>query len=375
MSTAHPRCPGPESAADPAFLRALDAGAIAALVQQHLAGANRVAALVPDYLRWKEADGSLVGYRAQVQTPGGTVDSYVTVRTEAPQRLAAEVARLANRAGEQWGGLSALALLPDANLLLLAFPIDRAIHDLRKLVQPSKLRSLVMAACPTVVPAGLRLSKSRSSFRLVRYKPERRAVLQWRLGCVDAAGNTEALPAVWVRCHAAGSAANAVAAARAASAAGISCPPTLAVVHDRLTIEGHVEGQSWSPESRQGHDESLDAAAHTVARLHACAPPRGLPLHGPVQELDRALRAAEDLGRLSAALGTTARMLAYRLAAQVPGAGTPGFAHGDLHAGQVLLRADGAALCDFDRAAVAPAAFDLASFHAHCLLADALRGH
>ena len=364
-------CPLPESATDPAFRHALDRAAIAALAQRHLARDAEILDLVPDYVRWKDLDGSLVGYRASVRTGDVVRDSYVTVRTAPAHRLAAEAERLQHRADDEAQGLEGIALVPTSNLLLVGFPLDRAMHDLRRLLRPSKVRTIVGNTCPEVVPEGMRFSKSRSSFRLVRYKPERRAVLQWRIGCISRDHHAQATAAIWVRCHAEPVTRIAAAATSHAIGHGIACPRTLGIAHDRLLIESHVDGEPWSSASPP---HAVVAAARTVARLHATRPAHGLPHHGAVHELDRALRAAEDVERLSPTAGALAKRLCDLLAARVPAASPLGFAHGDLHQGQVLLRADDAALCDFDRACVAPAAFDLATFHAHCVLAAGARG-
>jgi hypothetical protein len=370
VKTPTPICRAPERSVDAAFLRALDRDLIAALTSRHLARDGELLALQPDYVRWKDADGSLVGWRATVRVDGAPVRTYLTVRSAPTHRLANEAERLQHRADETWAGLGGLALVPEHDLLLLAFPLDRAMHDLRRVIRSSKVRSLVAEVCPHLVPAGHRFSKSRSTFALVRYKPERRAVLHWQIGCVDADGRSPAPTSLWVRCHAEATATRAGIAAAAAARAGVACPTPLGRAHDRLVVEGHVEGRPWTTNDRG----AIAAAARTVATLHAAGGEPALPWHGPVQELDRALRAAEDLDRLSAAAGTRARRLADRLAALVPGPGPAVLAHGDLHAGQFLLDGDRAALCDFDRACIAPAALDLASFHAHCVLADAAGG-
>ena len=361
------RIPLPGRGHDAAFARALDAELVRELVQRHLLRDGELLTLVPDYVRWKDHDGSLVGWRATVRDGGETFATYVTLRLAPRHRLADEAARLLHRADEDWGGLGAFALATDGELLLLSFPIDRAMHDLRRLVRASKLRSLVASTCPDAVPAGLRFSKSRSRFELVRYKPERRAVLRWTIGAVDDSGQRTGTNTIWVRCHAEAQALRTAVATAAAAAAGVRCPRTLGIAHDRLAIESHLAGEPFAPELRP-HD--LVAAAAAVARLHEAGPVSGLPLHGPVQELDLALRAAEDLARLLPHLQPRASALADLLAARVPAA-TPGtLAHGDLHRGQLLVGDEGAALCDFDRACVAPIAHDLASFRAHCLRQD-----
>ncbi len=369
MTTA-PTIPAPPRATDPAFVQALDATAVGALVQRHLAVDADVLALAPDYVRWKDRDGSLVGWRVTMRAAAAAVDSYVTVRTAPSDRLADEAARLAHRDEEQHAGLRAFALAPHDGVLLLAFPIDRAMHDLRRLVRASKVRSLLADNCPDALPAGHRFSKSRSTCELVRYKPERRAVLRWRIGCVDSTGNGSATTTVWLRSHADPVVPRATAAMRAASAAGIVCPRPLGSPHVRLAIETHVEGQPLA------HGEDLAAAARTLARLHAVPRVTGVPVHGAVQELDLALRAADDLARLWPDFGARAVALTDRLAATVPAGSFVAFAHGDLHIGQFLRTPDGdAALCDFDRACLAPPARDLASFRAHCLLRGDAAAH
>lgn len=365
--------PLPPQAASPGFRLAVDADAVGALLTRHLLVDAELLELCGDYVRWKDQDGSLVGYRAVVRTGTQTTATYFTVRSAAPHRLADEAERLAHHDDETFAGARALVLVPEANVLLLGFPLDRTMPDLRRLVRGSKLRNLVASACPEFVPAGLRLSKRRSTFTLARYKPERRAVLHWQVGCVDAAGDRHEQRSLWLRCHAEPTARHGAAACRAAAAAGIATPTPLAVVHDRLALESHLAGSGWPV--HEVERQTMAAAAAVTARLHGARVPAALPLHGPVQELDRALRAAADLGRLCPELHDRALRLTDHLAASVPASGGLHFAHGDLHQGQFLFAGSEAALCDFDRAVTAPVAFDLASFHAHCVLATPGSGH
>lgn len=363
--------PLPAQAGDAGFACALQAELVARLVQTHLATEATLLDLSPDYLRWKQDDGSLVGYRASVRHAGGVHSTYVTARTAAPHRLAAEAERLQHRREESHAGLRAFTFLPAKNVLLVAFPIDRAMHDLRRLVRASKVRSLVAATCPEQVPAGRRISKSRSHCRLVRYKPERRAVLQWQIGLVDGAGRGAGSTPVWVRCHAEAQAQRTQTATTAAATAGVPCPRTLGIAHDRLLIESHVDGCTWAPFTGAANDGQLERIGAVVARLHGARCAGGLPQHTTLAELDLALRAVEDLARLDRQIARTARDLGDRLAREVPPTTPAALAHGDLHPGQVLVTADGAGLCDFDRACLAPPAFDLGTLLAHCLELDA----
>lgn len=370
----HRLCPLPADAREPGFLRALEPETMRAFVQDRLCTDAVLHELRPDYVRWKERDGSLVGYRAVVRRGEVEMATYVTARTAAPHRLADEAERLGHRADEDHAGLRAFAFVPDADLLLLAFPIDRALGDLRRLVRASKLRSLVLQCCPELVATGLRISKSRSTCRIVRYKPERRAVLHWDLALVDDAAQLQARRSLWVRCYAESRASRTQTATAAAARAGVAVPRPLGLAHERLLLESHLDGVVWQPFAGAVDAAQSAAAAAVVARLHDAPLPAALPQHGPLAELDLVLRAVEDLERLDPELGWLAAQLADRLAHDVPLASPSVLAHGDLHPAQILLDGGAAGLCDFDRACIAPVALDLATLHAHCVAADPQRG-
>ncbi|MBK8097482.1 MAG: phosphotransferase [Planctomycetes bacterium] len=356
-------CPLPADHQDPAFAMALDRERMLAAVRSRLAKGVAVHSLRPDYVRWKDRDGSLVGWRADVESDGQSATTWITVRTAPTERLADEAERIAHRADEDHEGLRAFALVPGADLLLLSFPLDRLLPDLRRVVRASKLRGLLEEHFPHLVPAGLRFSKSRCRMQIVRYKPERRAVLRWDVACVDAQTTVQAERTLWVRVHAESVAATARLALAAANNADVRCPRLLAAPHDRLLLESHVAGAPWSAIDAA----SLPLAAATLARLHRATPPPQLPARGPLQQLDLVLRATEGLGRLRPALGRIAAAIADELTHRVPAASSPVLLHGDWHRGQVLL-ADDAGFCDFDRACSGPPALDLATFHAHEML-------
>jgi Ser/Thr protein kinase RdoA (MazF antagonist) len=93
-----------------------------------------------------------------------------------------------------------------------------------------------------------------------------------------------------------------------------------------------------------------------AARYHA----------GPVarDELERAARSAELATTIVPEVGGRVGRLLDRLEVTAPHDLTFGAAHGDFHAGQLLVRGDEVAIVDFDRMCSAPAALDLASYAA-----------
>jgi len=334
------------------------------LVRQHLLESEQFEPvdLQPDYVRWKESDGSIVGWRAFLGSD--RAQSYVTVRTAASERLADNLAKIEHHQDREANGLKALALIGERGLLLIAFPIDRQMPDLRRLVRASKVRSLVSKNRPDLIPENLRISKSKSRFQLVRYKPERRSVLRWDLGFKDESKRFVPGPTVWIRTLATPLPQRA-AMTDAARRAGIRMPNVLSAPHERLLLETHLEGSSWHP----GDLDPMPAVAATLARLHRAALPADAPLHDATAELELTNRAAADLLRLDHDLGTRGTTVHRSLSASPPNDSAPRLLHGDFHQGQVLLASD-AGLCDFDRACAGPVAADLAAFNAHAIAAD-----
>ena len=351
-------CPLPATATDAAFARAIDAAVVARCVRDHLGAGDQAVELAPDYVRWKDRDGSIVGWRAKVG-PAGTA-TYVTVRTAPLDRLRDEASKLEHRE-EDYDGLKSFALAEHDELLLVTFPLDRQMSDLRRMVRASKVRTVVQENRRDLVPAGMRFSKSGSSWQLVRYKPERRAVIRWDLGFKNDQ-KQRLRSTTWMRMVAEPMPARQALVA-AAAGAGIRVPELLTAPHDRLLLETHLAGRPWEPTDRQ----AIPVVANALARLHRAPAPAGARVHDAAAELELVRRAVDDLARLDPGLAARAAPVAETLMRATPTDSPRRVLHGDFHRGQVLLDAD-VALCDFDRACVGPAGVDLAALHAHTVL-------
>lgn len=361
-------CPLPAAATEPTFRNAIDRELVQELAKAQLGDGSRNVSLAPDYVRWKGKDGCIVGWHALVGDE--KAPSYVTVRTAPPARLADEANKLRHRADEEtdeWA--RSLALVEEHGLLLVGFPLDRQMPDLRRLVRASKVRTLVQGFRADLIPESWRISKSRSKRAIVRYKPERRAVLRWDLGFKsEDAQVQDHVQTIWFRLLAEPLPHRAALAA-AARDAGIRVPELLSAPHERLLLEGHLQGSSFEP----GDRSRLDDVAATLRKLHAAKLPDGAPLRDATAELELVRRAGEDMGLLTPEHGRRAAEVAAQLAACMPEDRPAQLLHGDFHCGQVLL-ADDAGLCDFDRACAGPLAMDLASFHAHAVAEDETGG-
>ena len=361
-------CPLPATSREQSFRNALDRELLTQLVHEHLlesSGSGPIE-LQPDYVRWKESDGSIVGWRVFLGEE--RLESYVTARTAARERLADNLTKIDHHQDRAENGLKSMALVSDHGLLLIAFPIDRQMGDLRRLVRASKVRSLVTENRPDLIPESLRISKSKSRFHLVRYKPERRAVLRWDLGFKNEDKNFVQGPTVWLRTLAAPLPQRDTM-MRAAQNAGVRLPAVLSAPHDQLLLETNLEGSPWQP----GDNAPLPSVVATLAQLHRGALPPNPPRHDRTAELELTRRAAEDLMRLRPNLGAAGAEIHRGLTDDASREEETCLLHGDFHQGQVLLAAN-AGLCDFDRACAGPAAVDLAAFQAHAIAADPEHG-
>jgi streptomycin 6-kinase len=362
-------CPLPAGPRLEGLESALDADTMRHLIESHLVENATLLDCRPVYVRYKDLDGALIGWRVDTLADEERHESYVTARSAPLWRLRSEAERLKNRIGEVWHGLRSLTLIEQEHLLLLAFPVDRMLRDLRRMLRASRIRSLVLSEFPQIIDAGLRFSKRRSFAQLVRYKPERRAVLRWSLAMVDGSSAVARRAGIYVRVHADHVGSGATQSLRARAAAGIRCPRPLAVPHDRLVIESEVAGKRLDELS----PPCCELVGTLLASLHGVEPPRALPVHSGVEELDTALKTCADLRRLDPELGQLADSIADQLSRWIPSAPEPRFSHGDFHRGQLLLGPTGLGVVDLDRSLVGHPARDLANFYAHEIGLDGAR--
>ncbi len=345
-------CPLP-CGAEASFAVAVDPERVRGWIAEHLLADRHLLACEPLSLRYKGGDGATVCWSVRFDGDGGVCDTFVTVRWADPLRLAREAQRLGRRASDVTPGVRGWALLDE--VLLVAFPIDRILRDLRRVCRPSSARTMIAKHFPDVVAPGYRISKRRSRMVVARYEPERRALLRWRLVTVDAALQRGPGAEVAVRLQGAPIARQAAAAGDAARATGIDTPRVV-VVHDRLALEsvlaGHpvADAPAWA-----------ERAGHQLARLHAAAPPMALRRHGALAELDRVLRVVGDFRRLDSGLAGRAATIADRLSRWVPTTGDDAvLSHGCFDVDHWLDVAGNLAIEGFDRAALAHPAWDLA---------------
>lgn len=301
------------------------------------------------YLRWKPGRSALAGL--ELAWPDGATTRAALYAAE-PGAVAAAAAKAATLARVAPPAGPALAVLEDPPALFLAWPADRAVRGLAAAADARRLKNRLNATAPDLGLAGARASGSRTTVRLARWKPERRAVLEARVGRRDAAGAPAGECPLWVRAYPAR--AFAVQRARwhaAAAIAGARAPRVRWEDPERalLGIED-VGGLRWRDDADQ--NEGLAAALRAV---HGAPPDVPLPARGDAAALEAARRTLALLAAADAGgpLAAAARGLAAGLRRAATGLGPARVAaiHGDLGPDQVLVTPAGIALLDWDEMA------------------------
>lgn len=317
------------------------------LVQRHLVGDGgpEVRSARWDYARWKP--GVSVTSAHAVELADG---SRVTVACK--RYRGDKVRHLAERAPDapasvREGWTADRHELPDQGLALWTPEGDRAL-GLAPLLSSRRVAS-VFREHGLLDPDLVR--KRRTTFHLLRYKPERRAVLRLDLVLRDAARSRHSLA---YRVLPKDGAARLIVRRRALEAAGGSdLAPPLAGAHGPYGLLAEPWLDLRPPATPDGPDGAR-AVGGLLARLHALPVPDALPRHRPA-----------PLDRLAGLLGGPRWTdLSW------PAPATPvTWIHGDLHPDQWAHGPAGPLLLDLDALAVGDPALDLASWVADALVA------
>ncbi len=345
---------------------ALDSSAMRAYIAERVVDAGEVHSLKPYYLRFKGQHGALVGWRLEIRLNEEVAQTFLTVRAAPLARLRSEAERFHDRRLRMYSGLRPVTLDEEHEVLLLAFPVDRMLSRLRHLVRLGRFRRLLVERSASPEERHERIGKRRSHLDVLRYKPERRAVLRWSLACMqgDACARHVNL---YARVHTGACGVGAGDAMKAVRAHGVRCPERL-VSEPHFALECELKGQNLRTKG-VARQEKLISAGRLLAAVHAALPPTTVESQIlPVNELDRVYQTAADFAAINQGLSEQIEDLAEVLSATIPSPSMQRLLHGDLHADQFLFDADVPGLVDFDRTCLGPAAYDLASFSAHATL-------
>ncbi len=369
---------GVDDPALPGLDAAVDAARVAPLLERayeaRLGVPLRIVSGEVTYVRYKPGTNLRAAYRFLTD---GARDVPLVLgygKLVPPERAAKARAKAEAAAGERLA--SHVLSLDPLPMVFHLFPFDCEMPGLAVVMNRDRLKRLARATIPWGSPA-VRVSGRRTSLSLVRYKPERRAVVIADMGLVDEANGWRDRCQAHVKAYADGAATRAVAAARAieeAAARGgmprvariLGYDPALRVLfQERLDAAPFAEAADPAGAARR--------AGGALAWLHGLppvAPASGVAepavLRTPDTGIDVVANAGRYLARLGASgLADAAADLVSRLRRAVPAPVRPCFLHGDFHHNQVLALGDNVAFVDFDEAGGGDPRMDVGNFVAH----------
>ncbi len=156
-----------------------------------------------NYLRYKPQTTCLVGYSVTLKDKKSDTSFehlfYAKLYQESDFKTARQ--KLAKRPYSSFDGLPPVSFWPDFNLVLFSFPNDRLMKPLKWVVDPHKLKRIVLPYFSQYAQ-GWRVRDHHTKIAAVRYKPERRSVLHCEMKLKSDATGQKAKEKFFVRVYA-----------------------------------------------------------------------------------------------------------------------------------------------------------------------------
>ncbi|MGQ0723331.1 MAG: phosphotransferase family protein [Candidatus Eiseniibacteriota bacterium] len=326
------------------------------------------------YVRHKPEVGCLFGLHAEGSADDTTPLGYLKVfHTGSAQACHEKYVARAKHGG--W-----ILPLPELDAVFFGFPLDRNVRALPFVTSAGRLKHVLHGCVADLSPEGERVRAKKSSVRLLKYKPERRCIVQADLSTKHVATGDQRARRVIVQANGDDSGVRVHRvlehlSARECLDAGLLVPRPLGYDSTRRILV-----QEWVPGRPLG--EILEgpgaagqctAVARMLRVLHEAPVPGGLPAGGGRELSFRASTILRDLARVG---GDEIAPLARRLDAELARAGSRARAgaavlvHGDLHYHQILIEGDVGRLIDWDESATGEGLVDVGNFVAHLHLRE-----
>ncbi|HWO57523.1 MAG TPA: aminoglycoside phosphotransferase family protein [bacterium] len=357
----------------------LDAGAMRKRLEQTLpAGPTRITACHITNFRFRTPTNCTIAYELTAHVEGAPSD--VTVHAYARAYSQAAYPQARHKALSSRWVVSAIGtsvqMLDELYAVLYWYPNDERLSGLRGIAAPRKLQRLFYQNLSDFPSASWRISDRSIRLSLLRYKPERRAVLRCRFRAhrLGTAEQHELFVFLGVYEDVRAAQLSGLIARlteRLNNATELSLPRTIACVPDAGLLVSEVAPgdtlQLLLSENTAFAAEAINRSANAIARLHRVAAGSDIPAN-PGHEA-RLFETVELIGRLAPDCLRTAREIADQLGRDglISGANRS-VIHGDLHPGQILLSDARTTLVDLDRTRYGDPLEDIGNFCAQLRL-------
>ena len=329
------------------------------------------------YVRYKPQTNCLAGYRFTRSNASTGNDDQVYFYGKCLNPSEFEIAREKSRM-HRWNEIQhgqAVTPMEEFNTIFYAFPNDARLDGLRLLREPEKLTRFIQSYLPEYDFDDWRLSNAGLKNTLVRYKPERRAVFQFRTKAVNRSTDQRQKLKLYWRVYADGQASEVFRrmdmladtfgkSDLLSTPRPIGCDPSTGVL-----VMKEIEGTPLEMilnTAEAGPSIKLTGAG--LAHFHSVID-KQLPLLGVEDYLEKARESQKMLSALSVQLGAQGHGLFESLVRLAPKETIRhGLAHGDFYYGQVLINDSQVGFVDFDRSHIGSPLVDLGNFLAHLKL-------
>lgn len=326
---------------------------------EQLSGAGLdLTAAVPDYVRYKPDQPTVIGYRF-LGADGSASWGYAVWCPDPSRASAIYDKALSFRPRHSALGPGLIRL--DDNTVVYGFPNDARLRRLRWYSQPRKIKRSLHGLLGLVDD----ISSQRTSAEVLRYKPERRIVVH-----INLVSRTRVAIPVVLRYTTGRDAPDLARTAEALRNNGVSTPAPLAQIDNgRVGIDEFVEGQQLRSIIDRGL-ASPAATASAIQQFHQTKPPAGSGRRLVAEDLAQAKRSLAGLAELHPALADPLSTLEQSLCNTAPQEPGPlALIHGDLHPKNVLGDPTGhddtVTFVDLERAAVGQPSSDLGRLLGH----------
>ena len=327
------------------------------------------------YVRYKPATNCIVAYTAKFihGVTGKTFDTWFYGKCYTPGDFAVAIEKVNTHRGDENSFLNPIISLPDDYVIFYVFPNDCEMKGLPTVSDSRKISRILYDIDDFFPRSAWRISDKRLKIEVVRYKPEKRAVVKIESRAVNRADHEKKTLTVYLRTY--------------CDDRGKFIHHTMKELHRTLYSHPEVkvpralayeseknflltEGLGGTPfiELMRVPDRhnSIIKAAKALAVLHQL---KGVKVSA---------RSSMDLMTDARATGETVKQIVPETADMVRtilnqlellNTGTAGdksgFVHGDFHCGQVLIQDNAAAVLDFDRSFLGETFVDVGNFCAH----------
>jgi hypothetical protein len=232
---------------------------------------------VISYIRYKPRTNCIVVYQVKFDHKlpfgGKEFPVYVKLYTAGEYKTAAEKARR-----QHWTNLHGMGeyiLLPDYLAILYFFPNDSVIDSLRIIDRPKKIQRILYQHFTKYPQDEWRISDRKLKLHILRYKPERRAVIRFKTHFKRHDGSQKEKPSVFARFYADNSGWQAYNVQEQLYRLSLkdrqfSIPRPIAYLPDRrIFLMEKLEGTTLLDCVKEGETDALQTTAFALAAMHS----------------------------------------------------------------------------------------------------------